>query len=235
MLLEVKNLVVHYDSAQVLNGISFDVEEGTIVTLLGNNGAGKSTTLRTISHLKKATSGEIWFRGKRIDKELPQNIVRMGIGHVLEGKGLFPYMSVIENLIVGAFLRKDKKQVAIDIEKIFAHFPRLKERAHQQARTLSGGEQQMLAIARALLGKPSLLLLDEPSLGLSPAMVGEIGRIITDINQQGVTVLLVEQNARLALNIAHTGYVFENGDIVLHGESKDLIQNDLVRKAYVGR
>jgi len=235
MLLEIKNLIVHYDAAQVLYGISFDVEEGTIVTLLGNNGSGKSTTLRAISHLKKATSGEILFQGKRIDKELPQNIVRFGIGHVLEGKGLFPYMSVIENLTVGAYLRKDKKQVALDIEDIFAHFPRLMERRNQQARTLSGGEQQMLAIARSLLGKPKLLLLDEPSLGLSPSMVGEIGRIIRDINQQGVTVLLVEQNARLALNIAHKGFVFENGNIVLQGDAKDLIEDDKVRKAYVGR
>jgi branched-chain amino acid transport system ATP-binding protein len=235
MLVEVKNLWVHYGAAEVLKGISFEVEEGSVVTLLGSNGAGKSTTLRTICGLKALTSGEIWFNGKRIDGDLPQNIVKLGIGHVPEGKALFPYMSVLENLELGAFLRRDKKQIKDDMEDLFLHFPRLKERRQQQARTLSGGEQQMLAIARALMGKPRLLLLDEPSLGLSPLMVGEISKIVKDINQDGVTVILVEQNAKLALGVAQKGYVLETGSIVLQGESKDLKNNDQVRKAYLGQ
>jgi branched-chain amino acid transport system ATP-binding protein len=234
-LVEVKDLWVHYGAAEVLKGISFDVDEGAVVTLLGSNGAGKSTTLRTICGLKAPTSGEIWFNGMRIDGDLPQNIVRLGIGHVPEGKALFPYMTVLENLQLGAFLRKDKKQIASDMEDLFLHFPRLKERRQQQARTLSGGEQQMLAIARALMGTPKLLLLDEPSLGLSPMMVGEISKIVRDINQNGVTVILVEQNAKLALGVAQKGYVLETGSIVLQGESNELKNNDQVRKAYLGQ
>jgi branched-chain amino acid transport system ATP-binding protein len=180
-------------------------------------------------------AGEIWFGGKRIDGLSPQHIVRQGIGHVPEGRALFPYMTVAENLRLGAFLRKDRQQIARDLEEIFIHFPRLKERNQQQARTLSGGEQQMLAIARALMCSPKLLLLDEPSLGLSPMNVRVIGNIVQDIKQRGVTVILVEQNARLALGVAQKGYVLETGRIVLQGEAKDLMNNDQVRRAYLGQ
>jgi branched-chain amino acid transport system ATP-binding protein len=234
MLLEVNNLRVRYGGAEVLRGISCEVEEGTIVTLLGNNGAGKTTTLRAISGLKVPDSGEIWFEGKRIDGNPPQNIIKQGIGHVLEGRALFPYMTVLENLIVGGFLQKDREQVAKNLEDIFVHFPVLKERQQQPARTLSGGEQQMLTIARALMGNPKLLLLDEPSLGLSPMMVREIGKIVQEIHQRGVSVLLVEQNARLALGLAKQCYVLETGNIALCGATKDLLNSDEVRKAYLG-
>ena len=234
MLLEIKNLWVRYEGAEVLKGISCEVEEGTIVTFLGSNGAGKTTTLRTICGLKFPDSGEIWFNGKRIDGNPPQEIIKQGIGHVLEGRALFPYMTVLENLKVGAFLQKDRGQVDRNLKDIFAHFPILKERQGQQARTLSGGEQQMLTIARALMGNPKLLLLDEPSLGLAPKMVREIGKIVRDIHQRGVSVLLVEQNARLALDIAQRCYVLETGSIALCGKTKDLMKSDLVRKAYLG-
>jgi branched-chain amino acid transport system ATP-binding protein len=234
MLLEIINLWVRYEGAEVLKGISCAIEEGTIVTFLGSNGAGKSTTLRAICGLKAPDSGEIWFNGERIDGNLPQNIIKQGIGHVLEGRALFPYMSVLENLKVGAFLQKDREQINRKLEEIFANFPILKERQQQQARTLSGGEQQMLTIARALMGSPKLLLLDEPSLGLSPLMVRQIGKIVQDIHQRGVSVLLVEQNARLALGVAQRCYVFETGSVVLCGETKELMGNDQVRKAYLG-
>ena len=234
MLLEIKTLWVRYEGAEVLKGISCEVEEGTIVTFLGSNGAGKSTTLRAICGLKAPDSGEIWFNGKRIDRDSPQNIIKQGIGHVLEGRGLFPYMTVMENLKVGAFLQKDRQQVDKNLKEIFANFPILKERQQQQARTLSGGEQQMLTIARALMGSPKLLLLDEPSLGLSPLMVRQIGTIVRQIYQRGVSVLLVEQNARLALGVAQRCYVFETGSIVLCGETKEMLNNDQVRKAYLG-
>jgi branched-chain amino acid transport system ATP-binding protein len=234
MLLEIKNLWVRYEGAEVLKGISCEVEEGSIVTFLGSNGAGKSTTLRAICGLKPPDSGEIWFNGKRIDGDLPQNIVKQGIGHVLEGRALFPYMTVLENLKVGAFLQKDKQQIDRNLKEIFASFPILKERQQQQARTLSGGEQQMLTIARALMGSPKLLLLDEPSLGLSPLMVRQIGTIVRQIHQRGVSVLLVEQNARLALGIAQRCYVLETGSIAIYGETKDMLNNDQVRRAYLG-
>jgi branched-chain amino acid transport system ATP-binding protein len=234
MLLEIKNLWVRYGGAEVLKGISCEVEEGTIVTFLGSNGAGKTTTLRAICGLTTPDSGEIWFNGKRIDGNPPQNIIKQGIGHVLEGRALFPYMTVLENLKVGAFLQKDRQQVDRNLKDIFVHFPILKERQRQQARTLSGGEQQMLTIARTLMGNPKLLLLDEPSLGLSPMMVREIGKIVRDIHERGVSVLLVEQNARLALGVAQRCYVFETGSIALCGETKDLMKSDLVRKAYLG-
>lgn len=235
MLLEVKNLVVHYAGAEALKGISFEVEEGEIVSLIGSNGAGKTTALRTVSGLKTASAGEIWFKGARIDKVSPYTIVKRGVGHVPEGKDLFPYMSTSENLKLGAFLRKDNEQINRDLYELFIHFPVLKERRRQQARTLSGGEQQMLAIARALMCNPKLLLLDEPSLGLSPMNVQEIGRIVTDINRRGVSVVLVEQNARLALKLAHRGYVLETGNIVLQGEAKELLHSEHVKKAYLGQ
>jgi branched-chain amino acid transport system ATP-binding protein len=234
MLLDIKNLWIRYEGAEVLKGISCAVEEGTIVTFLGSNGAGKSTTLRAICGLKAPDSGEIWFNGRRIDGNLPQNIIKQGIGHVLEGRALFPYMTVLENLKVGAFLQKDRQQIDRNLGEIFANFPILKERQQQQAKTLSGGEQQMLAIARALMGSPKLLLLDEPSLGLSPLMVRQIGKIVQEIHQRGVSVLLVEQNARLALGVAQRCYVFETGSVALCGETKDLLDSDLVRRAYLG-
>jgi branched-chain amino acid transport system ATP-binding protein len=234
MLLEIKNLWVRYEGAEVLKGISCAIEEGTIVTFLGSNGAGKSTTLRAICGLKAPDSGEIWFNGERIDGDLPQNIIKRGIGHVLEGRALFPYMTVLENLKVGAFLRKDRGQIDRTLEEMFANFPILEERQQQQARTLSGGEQQMLTIARALMGNPKLLLLDEPSLGLSPLMVRQIGKIVEQIHLRGVSVLLVEQNARLALGVAQRCYVFETGSIALSGETKEMLGDDQVRKAYLG-
>ena len=234
MLLEVKGLWVRYEGAEVLKGISCALEEGTIVTFLGSNGAGKSTTLRAMCGLKAPDSGEIRFNGKRIDGKSPQNIIKQGIDHVLEGKALFPYMTVLENLRVGAFLQKHKRQIDESPEEIFANFPILKARQQQQARTLSGGEQQMLTIARALMGSPKLLMLDEPSLGLSPLMVRQIGKIVQQIHQRGVSVLLVEQNARLALGVAQRCYVFETGSIALCGETKEMLGNDQVRKAYLG-
>lgn len=229
------DVVVRYGGAEALKGISLDVAEGEIVTLLGSNGAGKTTTLRTISGLKNAFSGEVRFRDKRIDRVSPQEIVKVGIGHSPQGRALFPYMSVLKNLRLGSFLRRDKGTIDKDLESIFEYFPRLKERKRQLARTLSGGEQQMLSIARALMGRPKLLLLDEPSLGLSPLMVREIGRVILNINQNGTTILLVEQNARLALKLAHRGYVLETGSIALQGKTEDLMQGEIVKKAYLGR
>lgn len=234
MLLEVKNLYVRYEGAVVLKGISCSVEEGTIVTFLGSNGAGKSTTIRTICGLKSPDSGEIWFNGERIDGKLPQNIIKKGIGHVPEGRALFPYMTVLENLRVGAYLQKSKKKIDENLKEIYAHFPILEERKHQQARTLSGGEQQMLAIARALMGNPKLLLLDEPTLGLSPMMVSQIGKIVKEIHKEGVSVVLVEQNANLALGVAHQCFVFETGRISLCGETSEMLNNDEVRRCYLG-
>ncbi len=234
MLLELRDLVVRYGGAEVLKGISLGVGQEEIVTLIGSNGAGKTTTLRIISGLKNVASGEIWFEGARIDRLSPQEIVKKGIGHAPQGRALFPYMSVLENLRLGSFLRKDKNIVDKDLEATFGNFPRLKERRRQQARTLSGGEQQMLTIARALMGKPKLLLLDEPSLGLSPLMVREIGRVVISINRNGTSVLLVEQNAQLALKLAHRGYVLETGTVVLQGKTKDLMQGEIVKRAYLG-
>ncbi len=234
MLFEIKDLRIHYEGAEALKGISLEVEEGEIVTLIGSNGAGKTTTLRAISGLKSPTSGEIWFEGRRIDQMSPQDVVKIGIIHVPQGRELFPYMSVLENLKLGAFLRRDRGKIKKDLENLLEYFPRLKERSRQQAGTLSGGEQQMLAIACALMGDSRLLLLDEPSSGLSPIMVKEIGKIVSDINQRGTSILLVEQNARLALRLAHRGYVLETGTIVLHGSTKELLRSEHVKKAYLG-
>ena len=235
MLFEIKDLRVNYEGAEVLKGISLELEDGEIVTLIGSNGAGKTTTLRTISGLKTPTAGEIWFGGRRIDQMLPQDVVRIGIIHVPQGRELFPYMSVSENLRLGAFLRRDKGKIKEEMENLLEYFPKLKERSRQQAGTLSGGEQQMLAIACALMGNSRLLLLDEPSSGLSPMMVKEIGKIVSDINQRGTSILLVEQNARLALKLAHRGYVLETGTIVLQGKSEDLLQGEIVKRAYLGQ
>ncbi len=234
MLFDIKDLKVSYGGAEALKGISLEVEEGEIVTLIGSNGAGKTTTLRTISGLERPTSGEIWFEGRRIDQISPQDIVRAGIIHVPQGRELFPFMSVSENLKLGAFLQRDRVKIKKDLGNLLEYFPRLKERSRQQAGTLSGGEQQMLAIACALMGDSRLLLLDEPSSGLSPIMVKEIGKIVFDINQRGTSILLVEQNARLALGLAHRGYVLETGAIVVQGSAKELLRSEHVKKAYLG-
>jgi branched-chain amino acid transport system ATP-binding protein len=235
MLLKISDLMVRYGGAEVLKTVSLEVHEGEIVTLIGSNGAGKTTTLRTISGLKNPASGEIWFEGKRIDRILPQEIVKMGIGHGPQGRALFPYMSVLENLRLGSYLRRDRDRIHKDLEMIFEHFPKLRERKRQQAGTLSGGEQQMLVIGRALMGKPRLLMLDEPSLGLSPLMIQEIGRVVLEINRDGTSVLLVEQNARLALKVAHRGYVLETGTVVLQGKTEDLLSDERVKRAYLGQ
>ncbi|HSD35815.1 MAG TPA: ABC transporter ATP-binding protein [Alphaproteobacteria bacterium] len=234
MLFRLSDLTVHYQKVAALKGVSLALEDGDIVTLIGANGAGKSTTLRAISGLVRPSAGEIWFDGRRIDRLKPEQIVALGIAHVPEGRRVFPDLTVLENLNTGAYLRRDREAVAADLEKVFHHFPRLKERRRQLARTLSGGEQQMLAMGRALMARPRLLLLDEPSLGLSPVMVQEIARIILDINKGGVPVILVEQNAELALRLARYGYVLETGSVALQGESRSLHENEHVRRAYLG-
>ena len=234
MLLELKGVDVHYHKVQAVTDISIQIDEGQIVTLIGANGAGKSTTLRTISGLKRASSGGVWFDGERIDRLAPEKIVRMGIAHVPEGRQVFPELSVNENLITGAYLRRDKDGIARNLEEVQEHFPILKERRNQRAKTLSGGEQQMLAMGRALMSNPRLILMDEPSLGLSPVMVQEVAKIIREINAKGVPVVLVEQNAELALSLASYGYVLETGRIALEGKAEDLHENDHVRHAYLG-
>lgn len=235
MLLEIRALTVRYGGAECLKNISIEVEDGEIVTIIGSNGAGKTTTLRTISGLKRPSIGEIRFQGNRIDRTAAQDIVKMGIGHVPQGRNLFPYMAVLENIRLGAYLRSNKNQIKEDLEKIFQTFPVLKARRRQQAGTLSGGEQQMLAIARALMGNPTLLLMDEPSIGLAPIVVREIGKIALDINKRGTSILLVEQNAKLALKLAHRGYVLETGRLVLEGKGEDLLDDERVKKAYLGQ
>lgn len=234
MLLALKDLWIHYHKVAAVKGISIEVEEGQIVTLIGSNGAGKSTTLRTISGLKRASSGEIWFEGGRIDKLPPEKITKLGIAQVPEGRHVFPYMSVVENLEMGAYLRKDRAGINRDLESIFKHFPVLQERRGQAAGTLSGGEQQMLAMGRALMSDPKVILMDEPSLGLSPIMCREIAKIIKDVHAEGRTIVLVEQNARLALALAQKGYVLETGTIVLEGDAKDLRNNADVQRTYLG-
>jgi len=235
LLLEVKDITVHYYKVAAVRNISIAVEDGKIATLIGSNGAGKSTTLRAISGLKHPSAGEIHFNGQRIDKLPSHKINALGIAMVPEGRRVFPQMTVLENLLTGAFLRKDKDDVQNDLEKVvFKHFPRLKERTKQSAGTLSGGEQQMLAMGRALMSAPKLLLLDEPSLGLSPILCGEIAKIIRDIHAEGRTVVLVEQNARLALALAQHAYVLETGNIVLSGPTAELREDDNVKKAYLG-
>ena len=235
LLLEVKDITAHYYKVPAVRNISITVADNKIATLIGSNGAGKTTILRTISGLKHPTTGEIRFKGQRIDKLPPHEINALGIAMVPEGRRVFPQMTVLENLLVGAFLRKDKGGIQRDMEEVvFRHFPRLKERTNQAAGTLSGGEQQMLAMGRALMSAPELLLLDEPSLGLSPIMCGEIGKIIRDIHSDGKTVILVEQNARLALALAQHAYVIETGNITLSGPADELRNNDNVKKAYLG-
>lgn len=234
MLLDVRDVHVHYHKVAALKGVSLQVPSGGIVTIIGANGAGKSTTLRSISGLVRPSSGEIHFEGERIDHLPAEQIVARGIAHVPEGRRVFPDLSVEENLRIGAFLRSDKAQIERDIERIFQRFPRLKERRTQWARTLSGGEQQMVAIGRALMSGPKLLLLDEPSMGLSPVMVQEISRIVADIVETGVPVVLVEQNAGLALRLASYAYVLEIGTVAVEGAAAELKTNDHVRRAYLG-
>jgi branched-chain amino acid transport system ATP-binding protein len=234
MLLEVNDLVVHYGGVIAVGGVSFQVPEGAVVSLIGANGAGKSTILRTISGLKAPTTGDLRFQGHSIAGSTPHALVHLGIAHVPEGRHLFPKMTVRENLLMGAYLQPDWQETAKMLAMVFEHFPQLRERLSQRAGSLSGGEQQMLAIGRALMARPKLLLLDEPSLGLSPLMTAEIGRIIREINQRQVSIVLVEQNARLALTLGHHGYVLETGQIVLQGHTSDLLADDRVKRAYLG-
>jgi len=234
LLLNLKDITVCYHKVSAIRNIDMEVDEGTIVTLIGANGAGKSTTLRAISGLNHPTTGEIWFQDKRIDKLPPEKINKVGIAQVPEGRRVFPQMTVKENLLIGAFLRNDKAGIERDMKTVFRHFPVLKERQKQAGGTLSGGEQQMLAMGRALMSNPKLILMDEPSLGLSPIMCQEIAKIIKDIHAEGRTIVLVEQNARLALALAGKAYVLETGNIVLEGPAKDLRENPDVKKAYLG-
>jgi branched-chain amino acid transport system ATP-binding protein len=234
MLLELRDLDVHYGAIHALRGISLQVGEGEIVTLIGANGAGKTTTLRAVSGLLKASGGTIEYRGERTVGLKPHKLVERGLSHAPEGRGIFPNLTVRENLQLGAFLRRDADGIAKDMDHGFSLFPILKEREKQMAGTLSGGEQQMLAIARALMARPKLLLLDEPSLGLAPQVTETIFRIIEEINRQGVTILLVEQNAHLALGIAHHGHVLETGQVVQSGTGQELLRSPEVRKAYLG-
>jgi branched-chain amino acid transport system ATP-binding protein len=234
MLLEVENLNVYYGAIHALQGISFQVAPGEIVTLIGANGAGKSTTLRTISGLLRPRRGSVRFKGEDITLTPPEQIVRLGIGQVPEGRKIFAPLTVRENLEMGAYTRADPAEIAQSMERAFASFPRLKERINQLGGTLSGGEQQMLATARGLMSRPALLLLDEPSMGLSPIMVEEIFRIIAEINAQGTSILLVEQNALMALQVAHRAYVLETGRIVLQGTARELRESAKVKEAYLG-
>lgn len=233
-MLRIADLNVYYGAIHALKGISLEVHQGEIVTLIGANGAGKSTTLRTISGLIAPKSGAVDFDGQGIAGLGAHDIVRRGISQVPEGRRIFADMTVLENLELGAFIRNDKDGIASDMEMVFTRFPRLKERISQQAGTLSGGEQQMLAMGRALMSRPRLLLLDEPSMGLAPLLIKEIFSIIVDINKAGTTILLVEQNANMALSIANRAYVLETGRITLSGDAKDLAASEEVRKAYLG-
>ncbi len=234
MMLEVKDLNVYYGAIHALKGLNFHLDKGEIVTLIGANGAGKSTTLNTISGILRARSGQITFMDKEITRTEPQDIVRMGIVQVPEGRKIFATLSVLENLEMGAFLNNDKESIQKDLDAVLQRFPRLRERRRQFGGTLSGGEQQMLAIARGLMSHPSLLLLDEPSMGLSPILVEQIFEIIRDINAQGTSILLVEQNAQMALSIADRGYVLETGRVVLEGPAHELLHEPMVVEAYLG-
>jgi len=234
MILEVKDLNVFYGAIHALQGISFHVEEGEIVTLIGANGAGKSTTLNTICGILRPRFGQVIFRGQDITKIPADQIVKQGISQVPEGRKIFAPLTVKENLEMGAFTRNDKQGIQRSMERVFASFPRMKERLSQLGGTLSGGEQQMLAVSRGLMSDPKLLLLDEPSMGLAPILVEEIFEIIRRINQQGVSILLVEQNANMALQVANRGYVLETGRIVLEGTAKELRENPQVKAAYLG-
>jgi branched-chain amino acid transport system ATP-binding protein len=233
-VLQVEDLNVYYGAIHALQGISFRVDEGEIVTLIGANGAGKSTTLRTISGLLRPRSGSVTFKGQDITTTAAEKIVRLGISQVPEGRKIFAPLTVRENLMMGAYTRDNSSEIEESLQGVFRSFPRLKERIGQLGGTLSGGEQQMLATARGLMSKPVLLLLDEPSMGLSPILVEEIFRIITEINKQGTSILLVEQNAQMALSIAHRAYVLETGRVVLEGTAREIAENPQVKSAYLG-
>jgi branched-chain amino acid transport system ATP-binding protein len=234
MLLEVKNITVHYGKSIALDDVSLEVADGSVVSIIGANGVGKSTILKALSGLVPLTSGEIWFQNSRIDRMATTEIVKAGIVHIPEGRRLFPYLTVLNNLKLGASLRKDKTGIKNDLDRVFERFPRLKERRNQKAGTLSGGEQQMLAIARGLMAKPKLLLMDEPSLGLAPLMVDGVAQVIKDINQEGVSVLLVEQNVPLALGVANRGYAIQTGRVVMEGDINEFRSSESVKKAYLG-
>ncbi len=233
-MLEIKDLKVAYGRVRAVKGISFTVEQGQVVTLVGTNGAGKTTTLRTISGLIKPEDGEIWFQGKRIDSMPAHEITMLGLAHSPEGRRIFPRLTVEDNLMLGAFARKDKAAIGQDLERAFDLFPILRERRAQPAGTFSGGEQQMLAIGRAMMSRPKLLMLDEPSMGLSPLMMQRIMSTIVELQKEGVTILLVEQNAQAALSLADYGYVLEVGQIVLQNTGRALLTDENVRKAYLG-
>jgi branched-chain amino acid transport system ATP-binding protein len=233
-MLEVRDLRVHYGTVEAVKGVSFHLDAGEMISLIGANGAGKSTILRALTGLVQPSAGTITFENISLVGLSPHQIIRMGIGHVPEGRRLFPKMTVLENLRMGAYLQRSKADVAATLERIYEHFPILKERGQQRAGSLSGGEQQMLATARALMNRPRLLMLDEPSIGLSPIMTAEIGKIVQQINAMGVSVILVEQNAMLALTIAQRSYVLETGHIVMQGKAQDLLQDEGVKKAYLG-
>lgn len=234
-MLEVKDLYVNYGAIEAIKGISFTVKPGEIVTLIGANGAGKTTTLHTISGLVKAKSGSITYNGTDLQKIDPSKIISLGIAHVPEGRHLFPEMTVEENLQMGAFISKNKEETAAAMQDVYEKFPRLRERRRQLAGTLSGGEQQMVAVGRALMGKPSIILMDEPSMGLSPLLVKEVFAIIKEIHAAGITVLLNEQNAKMALSIADRAYVLETGTISISGDAQELLRDDRVKKAYLGQ
>jgi branched-chain amino acid transport system ATP-binding protein len=233
-VLELQDVHTYYGRIRALTGVSLRVEKGEVVTLIGSNGAGKTTTLRTVMGLLRSREGTITLDGQRIEGLPTDQIVRLGIAHAPEGRRIFPRMTVLENLELGAFVRTESQKIQEDLDRVFLLFPQLRARLRQQGGTLSGGEQQMLAIGRALMARPKVLLLDEPSMGLSPILVETIFGIIRDINRRGTTILLVEQNARMALQVAHRGYVLQTGHIVLHDSAPNLLQSDLVRKSYLG-
>ena len=234
MLLELRNVTVHYGTAQAIRDVSFGIEDGAAASVIGANGAGKSTIIKAISGLVPLYSGEIEFNGEKINEMAVDAIVGRGVVCVPEGRRLFPYMSVAENIKIGAYLQRDKKAIKAKLEEVFELFPRCRERLSQKAGSLSGGEQQMVAIARALMAKPRLLMMDEPSLGLAPLVINDLASTIVDINKRGVAILLVEQNAGLVMKVAQEAYVLEVGEIVAQGQMKDLVDNDSVRRAFVG-
>ncbi len=233
-MLKVKDLNVSYGAIHAIHDVSLQVNAGEIVSLIGANGAGKTTTLHTITGLKKASSGSVELEGHNLLTTEPSKIVGLGMAHVPEGRRIFASMTVEENLEMGAFTIRDKSQILADIENVYKHFPRLRERYKQAGGTLSGGEQQMLAIGRAMMSRPKIMLMDEPSMGLSPLLVGEIFEIIQELNRSGMTILLVEQNAKMALSIADRAYVLETGHVVMDGQAKDMLEDDQVRRAYLG-
>ena len=233
-MLKVKDLNVSYGAIHAIHDVSLEVNAGEIVSLIGANGAGKTTTLHTITGLKKASSGSVELEGHNLLTTEPSKIVGLGMAHVPEGRRIFASMTVEENLEMGAFTIRDKSQILADIENVYKHFPRLRERYKQAGGTLSGGEQQMLAIGRAMMSRPKIMLMDEPSMGLSPLLVGEIFEIIQELNRSGMTILLVEQNAKMALSIADRAYVLETGHVVMNGQAKDMLEDDQVRRGYLG-